>query len=238
MPRSRITDVLQSHLFWAFDATGYSDIPVFTPLFGFSSITSPEISVEAEQIPDGTSIFKRYVIKSASVPTITFSRAATLFDSDFYDWIMFAIYGQKVGSQFGSTVGNFLNQRAGDVRRNIVVIQYTSINNPVVAQALFFGLLGAAAGAGVGGILGAGVGATVGAGVGSATGLATEAAGGGIGPFAFASRIPARAWMLHNCLPVRYKAGGNFDADSPAVSVAELDVQPEYIEEYNLGVKP
>lgn len=40
-------------------------------------------------------------------------------------------------------------------------------------------------------------------------------------------RIPARAWYLQGCLPTRYKAGSDFDANSSEVSIAELEFQPE-----------
>jgi len=44
-------------------------------------------------------------------------------------------------------------------------------------------------------------------------------------------RIPGRAWFCGSCIPVRYKAGGDFDASSGEVSIQELDVQPEYVHE-------
>ena len=37
--------------------------------------------------------------------------------------------------------------------------------------------------------------------------------------------------MLYNCLPIRYKAGSDFDATSSAVSIQELEIQPEHIVE-------
>ena len=44
-------------------------------------------------------------------------------------------------------------------------------------------------------------------------------------------RIPGRAWYCSGCLPIRYKAGSDFDANSSDVSIMELEVQPEYVEE-------
>lgn len=44
-------------------------------------------------------------------------------------------------------------------------------------------------------------------------------------------RIPGRAWYCGGCIPIRYKAGGDFDATSSAVSIMELDVQPDYVHE-------
>lgn len=50
------------------------------------------------------------------------------------------------------------------------------------------------------------------------------------------SRVPARAWMLMECIPVRYKAGSDFDALGNEISIAELTIQPQFIQEFNLGI--
>lgn len=60
----------------------------------------------------------------------------------------------------------------------------------------------------------------------TSNGLGTE-----IGQLSLVERIPARAWYLHQCIPVRYKAGSDFDAKSADVSIAELEIQPETIDE-------
>jgi len=49
------------------------------------------------------------------------------------------------------------------------------------------------------------------------------------------TRIPARAWFLSGCLPTRYKAGGDFDAASSDVSIQELELQPELVEEMTIA---
>lgn len=51
----------------------------------------------------------------------------------------------------------------------------------------------------------------------------------------FAPRIPAKAWMLYGCLPMRYKTGSDFDASSSDVSIMELDVTVEYFDEISLS---
>lgn len=48
-------------------------------------------------------------------------------------------------------------------------------------------------------------------------------------------RIPARAWYCVGCIPTRYKAGGDFDATSSEVSIMELELQPEAIEEITVA---
>lgn len=47
-------------------------------------------------------------------------------------------------------------------------------------------------------------------------------------------RALGKGFILHNCIPTRYKAGSDLDATSSEVSVAELEVQPEYVTEFSL----
>ena len=239
MPRRRLSDVLQDHYFWAFDAsTSTIGVPVFNPLFGFSRISAPEIGVEIESFKDGTYLYNRNVVKGGTVSPVLFERAASMFDADFYDWITYTLHGNKDFEEGGTlgkataAVGNFLaGGNRGTPRRSLLVVQFTSINIGGIEDRAFaiaatatLATIATAAGAGLG--AGIAIGATGGA-------LAL-----GLGPFEFATRIPARAWLLHNCVPVRYRAGNDFDASSGEVSLMELEVQPEYIEEFSLGIKP
>lgn len=241
MSRSRLLDVLQSHLFWAFDASN-SGVPVFNPLFGFSKISAPEITTELETFKDGTFLWNRSVVKGGSVGPVLFERAASMFDADFYDWIMFTLNGNKDfedGGTLGKISAFLTNGGKVSPRRNLLIVQFTNINignvgnnasirdkGIAVAGALAVGSLAAIAfGGGIGGLA---AGAAAGAG----------SAMIGLGPFQFATRVPARAWLLHNCLPTRYKAGSDFDAGTASVSLQELEVQPEFIEEFSLGIKP
>jgi phage tail-like protein len=83
---------------------------------------------------------------------------------------------------------------------------------------------------------GVGAGAVAaGAVVGAATGGLGGAAGGAIVGSFIDDRIPGRVWMLHDCIPTRYKAGGDFDASTGAVSIQELEIQPEHIVEVTVG---
>lgn len=163
-----------------------------------------------------------------------------MFDADFYDWIMFTLHGNK-GFEDGGTLGKILSTITGGAsvspRRNLLIVQFTNINigninnskiakGIAVAGAVAVGALSSLAfGGGIGGIAGS---------VAGAAGAAMV----GLGPFQFATRIPARAWLLHNCLPTRYKAGSDFDASTASISLQELEVQPEHIEEFSLGIKP
>ncbi len=227
MPRSKWTDYLQTHYFWAFDATGQTASPVLTPLFGFSGISAPTIQVETESFKDGTFLYHRHIVKGAAVAPVTFRRAASLYDSDFYDWITLAIHGQTA------------DQTVKQVRRNIVVVQFTGINlgHAQVANTVFAGLVGATitAGANLGndaignGFLSFNAGAAAGTGA-ALTGLS-------VGPFAYAARIPARAWLLHGCIPINYVSGSDLDANSGEISIMQLEIQPELVEEYTLGLR-
>lgn len=49
-------------------------------------------------------------------------------------------------------------------------------------------------------------------------------------------RIPARAWMLYDCIPVRYKAGSDFDPMGSEVSIAELSIKYVNFTEFNTGI--
>lgn len=49
------------------------------------------------------------------------------------------------------------------------------------------------------------------------------------------SRAPARAWLLKECVPVNYKAGTDFDATSGELSIMELVLVPNSVQEFSLG---
>jgi phage tail-like protein len=50
------------------------------------------------------------------------------------------------------------------------------------------------------------------------------------------SRVPGRSWMLNDCIPTHYKAATDFDPLSADISIMELTLQPQSIEEFSLGV--
>jgi hypothetical protein len=55
------------------------------------------------------------------------------------------------------------------------------------------------------------------------------------GPFEFAIRVPARAYLLKGCIPTKWRSGNNFDAMDGSVSIAELDFSCEMVEEISLA---
>lgn len=72
--------------------------------------------------------------------------------------------------------------------------------------------------------------------------ISTGTGTGTLGPLSFQSVtalvqfVPARAWMLYDCIPANYKASGDFDAIAPDISLMELTVAPRYVEEFSMGL--
>lgn len=62
------------------------------------------------------------------------------------------------------------------------------------------------------------------------SGFGTEVAA-----LSLAERLPGRAWVLHDSIPIRYRPGDDFDATNGGVSIQELEVQPEYVTELTLA---
>jgi len=164
-------------------------------------------------ITEGNWHFRRKVIKKVEVDSITVTRGVTFFDSDFWRWAVASITGNPENNQ--------LSIGGPTPRRNLLLIQFFA-RNPLS------GAPGSAiAAAATGLITEAGV-ATVGAVSASVGGLT------GFGPFEFAPRLPAKAWLLHDCIPTRFKSGSDFDAASGDVSIAEIEFAPEMFEEISL----
>lgn len=231
MARSRWQDLLQDHLFWCMDISSVKSVPVFTPLFGFSAISAPKINVELETFNDGTYNYPRHVVKRATVGEMTFTRAASLYDSDFYDWIYFAINGVTPTQAAGVNLFQAANMTP---RRDLLLFQFARVNLAASSNQSVNAILLAEVSAA---ILLAGGSITAGLAVG-ATAAGTALAGSPIpaGPFTFASWLPARAWVLRGCLPVSYTSASDFNASSGQVSLMSLSVAPEYCEEYSLGI--
>lgn len=233
MARSALTDYLQAYPFWLMDVApveGFA-LPVFTPLSGFQTITAPEINIEMHDIQEGNWYFKRSVIKSADAAQITLTRGVTFANSDFWRWTIASVVGN---TDWQLRIPFMPPSRIGGPtpRRQLILVHYFARNPFGSAGAALAAIsTGLAAAVGVANVSGSVAGAGAGAAALAATGAAAITGGG---PFDFAARIPARAYVLHDCLPTRYKVGSDFDAASGEVSIAELDIKPELIEEISL----
>lgn len=209
-------------------------LPVLLPVFGFSAISAPTIEGTVYEVNELNALFTQKVLKSVTVPTITLQRGATWYDSDFYRWMLASLTGNTGG--FSIQALPILSVGGATYRRTLVLVQY--FVNATFGEG-FSGLAGAtAANAGL-----AGVGVMVSGGslgsalqeTGFSIGLNAVSSALGFGPLTQNSRIPARAWVLQGCIPTRYKSGGDFDASSSALSIAELDLAVDQLDEISLA---
>lgn len=240
MARSIIADLLQNYCFWLCDVSPLDPLglPVLTPLFGFSAITAPEITVEMREINEANWIFKKKIIKGGDVSNIVMERGATFYDSDFWKWTFEGLNGDmslfsSIGSAITSAIG-LGGGSTGNPRRTFILVQFLT-RMPFKLPSGTEALVSAASQATIGlaGTALAGSPGDVAAAAFSTIGFAAINALG-LGPFEFAARLPAKAWMLYGCLPVRYKASGDFNATDSAVSVQQLEIAIEGIEEISL----
>jgi len=232
------TDYLQTHAFWLFDIGPITSInlPVFTPVFGFASITAPEMSIETQDIPEGNWLYRRKVLRRANVSPMTLTRGVHFLDSDFWRWIMVGLTGDTSQSPIAFP---------GVTARRTMLLMHMFPRGPSsdkkLNAALAAGGITATAAVGVAqsgfindldtGLLASGnVLATAGAFTAfSLAGMEGFALSDGLG-----FRIPAKAFLLEGCIPTRYKVGSDFDATSAAVSIEELDFEYERFEEISL----
>jgi len=240
LARNILRDFLQDSSFWLMDVAPVEPlaIPIFTPLFGFHSITAPEVTLETQEINEGNNLFGRTVIKKGSVGVLTLTRGATFFDSDFWRWTMAALRGSTAALDIGISNTMGIGSVGGPTpRRDLVLVQYfkqqpfampaedgsRNLVGMALATAANVGLLSGtatrnASAAGTAAVL-------------AASTLASTA----LGPFETYAKLPARAWILEGCLPTRYKTASDHDASSGQISMMELDVAVERVEEISLA---
>ena len=212
MPRTPLNDVLMTHEFHLIDVDLSISVPpfVFIPTVGFTSITMPEVSIETEQVVEGTSDYVYNVLKNASANTITLTKGASAYNSDFWRWTMACLKG-NAPDKF-SVVPTKLPSIPGR-RRNFMLIHFMNISSEGVLDALKTG--GPIDKIKAGAMLpAAGLSAAI-------LALSGEVVA-----------VPAKLFMLFGCLPTRYKPGSDFDASETAVSIEELDLSYSYFEEF------
>lgn len=214
-------------------------IPIFLPLAGFSAITAPQIQIETKQIKEGNWYYTKKVVTHANTNTLTLQRGIRFYDSDFYRWISSALAGDpKAAKLLG--LGSFIKVGGPTYRRTMVLLHFfprVTTENAAVQGAILgaeIGLIASATGAiSAAEALNLAITHPV-------SNLAVQAITGAkaqlsLGPVDQVVRIPARAYLLHGCIPTRYKVGSDFDASSADISIAELDLDYEMLEEINLS---
>jgi hypothetical protein len=209
-------------------------LPLFTPLAGFASISMPELNLNVDTIEEANAMFSKKVVTKGSIGAITLRRASTWFDADFWRWIWATLQGTTGGRVSLGGVGGAVGAIGGVTpRRDLLLIQFMSRSPFGPDGTVAAAAAGTLALAGIAGGMAVTGGASA---VGTQAGVAAAAAGFGvsIGPFEIAARIPGKAWMLYGCLPSRYRPGGDFDATSSEISVAELDLEMEFFDEISL----
>lgn len=224
MARRAITDPLQTHKFWIFDIS-YLDsvqLPVFSPLLGFSKIGMPEVSLETHEVREANWLFKKTVIKGGSISNITLETASTYVNSDFWKWTIAALTGDTTAGRWLSGISKLQEVIGGpSPRKNLVLVQFFARNPNIIASAAL-----AVTEQRTRNITSR-----------RRTGNTPEfdLQNSRFGPGELVPPIPAKAWILYGCLPVRCRPGSDFDASSAEISLQEIEISIEGIEEVSLA---
>lgn len=94
MARAATEDLLMTHKFQLLDVS-IGVPPVILPMFGFSDVTAPELTLEHREIKEGNFEYPRKVFQSAAVNNIVLSRGAQLQDTDFWTWANNYLEGKR-----------------------------------------------------------------------------------------------------------------------------------------------
>ena len=144
MARGLFSDHLLSHRFHLLDVDFSLNIPPFVllPSAGFSSITAPELTIDTEEVTEGTSDFRHHVLKKGSVGSITLTRGATMYNSDFWRWIISCLKGVKSNDNIIDFLGelaisalSFGGNMTSGKRRNLVLMQLSGVSPEGLALA-------------------------------------------------------------------------------------------------------
>lgn len=234
MATSVLQDYLQDYSFWLFDIANVApgEAPMLNPLFGFSSISAPEMTLETDEIGQADWYFKKPIIKKASVSPITLSRGVLTYDNDFWVWITQCLKGDASISPFikvpaldvqsinfqGNPFVNLPETNGltfdyttpilptAPIRRDLMLIQFfPRFPFPTVVGGVRRGLN------------------EISSFIGAPLTLQPLS-----GPLV---KQPARGFLLKGAIATRYKVASDFDAQSGAVSIQEIDLSYEYFEQ-------
>ena len=180
MARSRLLDLLQDYPFFLADVSVSKRPPFFVlgeGLLGFSACSSPELTLDTEDVVQYHSNYKVPYYTGASVSPITLQRGTSAYDSTMYRWAKRSLSGQD------------------RVHRHLMLIHFMTASYDAVS---------------------------------GGSGGADDV------NFVGMLRPMGKAFLLWSCIPTRYKAGSDFDATSGALSLTELEIQPQYFSEVSL----
>lgn len=231
MSRDLFSDKLQTYQFHLIDVDPSFSLPpwVLIPSAGFSAITMPEVTIETQEVKEGTDPFVHHVLDKASTNTITLSKGASTFNSDFWRWTMGCLAGNPP-AKMGSAAEFFTNliptkyPPIPGKRRNMILMHLTGMSFDGLKEAIKFA-------SGVDAAKAALLMGTSGWVSGASEGLKTMT--GGMIDFGISS-VVGKVYLLIDCLPSRYKPGTDFDADSSDISIEELDLTYHRFEECSL----
>lgn len=131
MARSQIQDYLAVNKFLVLDVS-LTLPPVLLPVFGFRSVSMPQLSVTYRQIKEGNYEFPKYAgVERAEVSNVTLEQGVSIINSDFYDWIRKAVTGNIPAKnlliiQFHRAANDALKEQGG-----IAAIPATLFSAPV-----------------------------------------------------------------------------------------------------------
>jgi phage tail-like protein len=107
--RARYTDHLNVSKFQLLDVS-FSIPMVLLPLFGFRSVSFPQLSLSYKQVKEGNYEYPRNTtVERAEITAMTLEQGVSLINSDFWDWIRKAVTSKVP-------------------KKNLLLIQFTSLN--------------------------------------------------------------------------------------------------------------
>ena len=174
------------------------------PPFVFNPVFSFQ-SITAPEISLETEDFAEgnYYFKRHLISGGEISNITLQRGASFYD----AEFWNWITAAVKGEIASLIPPRMGGHRRNLLLVQYTGYSLSSLGNAADESTDGGA----------------------MLSGIADLAE---VFNFGQAAWIPARAWMLFGCLPNRYKVAGDFDATAGEVSIMELDLCIDRMEEF------
>lgn len=122
MARSAWQDILRNDSFYLLDFS-LGELSFATQLIqaGFKSCTTPELTVQTQEVREGNFPIPRKIITGGSVNTIIATKGATWYDSDFWRWISRTLMGEGGGLTQGL---GYLGTSDSKFRKDMVLMHF------------------------------------------------------------------------------------------------------------------